>query len=433
MRKSIRFVRFGHILAGGAALALMVAACSPAAVTPTTGALATEFPTTSLSTSAVTSEATTVGTSAATSVATSEATSVGTSEATAVGTSAVGTQALTPNATSAGTQTANNAPLLIESDKLLGMSVMDNSGAPVGSIVDVLVNTTGTVQAVVLNLSAAGTPSANATGVATTSATEVATGAATTSATEVGTAAATSAATEAATVAPTEAATAASTAAATEAATAASTSAATAVGTAVPTGAASTSVASTPASSTQTAANMNTVAVPWTDITADPTTQHLTYNGGMSSLAAMTPFDESSISSGYVIRSESSGVPSNYNGLIRLGGDLKDLDVQTPANDKLGDVQHVIIDMQSGMATYAVVDFGGFLGIGTESVLVPWNKFQLDNTDTTTTKPVMRLNVTKDSLQSAPKFDESKLSLWPTPANQGWDSQIQLFWQTAAS
>jgi len=411
MRKSIRFVRFGHILAGGAALALMVAACSPAAATPTTS-LATAFPTSSLST-----EATAVGTSAISTEATSVGTSAVSTESTAVGTravgtesTAVGTQAVTPNSTSVGTQTANgtqtvnNAPLLIESDKLLGMTVMDNTGASAGSIVDVLVNTTGTVQAVVLNLSAAGTPSANATALSTEAATAVSTAAATSAATTAPTSAATSKATTAATAAATSAAT-------------------TAAGTPVPAG--------TQAVSTQTAGNF--VAVPWTDIMADPTTQQLTYKGGMSSLNAMTPFDENAVSSGYVIRSESSGVPSNYNGLIRLGGDLKDLDVQTPANDKLGDVQHVIIDMQSGMANYAVVDFGGFLGIGTESVLVPWNKFQLDNTDKTTTKPIMRLNVTKDSLQSAPKFDEKSLSFWPTPANQGWDSQIQLFWQTAAS
>jgi len=166
---------------------------------------------------------------------------------------------------------------------------------------------------------------------------------------------------------------------------------------------------------------------------ADPTTQKLTYQGTAASLANMTPFDESMVSTGYVVRAQGTSLPAAYDGLLRLGGSLSAIKLQTPTNDTVGQVQHVIIDLHSGMASYAVVDASPFLGATAQPVLVPFNKLQLDTTDNTTTSPVLRLNVTKDSLTSAPKFDESSLSFWPTPANNDWDSQIQLFWQSAAS
>jgi len=372
MRTPVQFVRFRSILAGGAALLLMLAACSPAATPASTVAPATEFPTVAVATEAPTQAlATEASTSAATEIATSAATAAATSAATSAATEAAteaATAAVTANATAAGTEAAN-APLLIESDKLLGMDVKDSSSASLGTIVDVLVTTTGTVQAVVLNLSTSGSAA--------------------------GTPEATSAATQAATAAATEAA--------------------------------------TSQSATQTVANGNTVAVPWTSIMADPTTQQLTYQGTASDLSSMPKFDEALVSTGYVVRAQGTTLPAQYDGLIRLGDTLKDIKLQTPSNQKLGAVQHVIIDLHSGMANYAVLDASTFLGATAEPVLVPFNKFQLDTTDTKTTTPVVRLNVTKDSLTSAPKFDATKLSFWPTPANNDWDSQIQLFWQSAAS
>jgi hypothetical protein len=65
---------------------------------------------------------------------------------------------------------------------------------------------------------------------------------------------------------------------------------------------------------------------------------------------------------------------------------------------------------------------------------VPWSLFQLDKTDpasATSLTPIVRLSVTKTALQGAPKFDETSLSFWPTPAQPTWDNEIKLFWQTS--
>src|SRR5258708_29832025 len=144
MRKFVRPFRFskaGQILAGGAALALMLAACSPAtsAGTATTEPLASAFPTSAsteaLATGTPSWAATEIATSAATSAATEVATSAATNAATENATSAA-TAAVTANATAAGTEAAN-APLLIESDKLLGMAVNDSRRTSLGTIVAV--------------------------------------------------------------------------------------------------------------------------------------------------------------------------------------------------------------------------------------------------------------------------------------------------------
>lgn len=376
--RSLRF-KPGHILAAGAALALMLAACAPAASTSTSiapvGTLAstealgaTSAPTEALSTEALsTSAATEVSTSAATEASTSAATEMSTSAATEAATSAANstseatsaaTSAATanPNATAAGTETANQ-PLLIQSDKLLSMALYDTTGKTLGQITDVLVDITGTVQGVVVNLSA----------------------------------------------------------------TAASTPAATS--------AASTQAVGTEAVGTQTA--VNGVIVPFTDLKADPTNQQLVYQGTATSLASLPAFDASKFSDGYVIRATGTDLPAQYDGLIRLGAQLKDMKLQTATNDTVGSLQNVILDLNSGKATYAAVDISSFVGATNDVVLVPWTIFKLDETDKTSMTPIVRLNVTKSGLQNAPKFDPSTLSFWPTPAMPDWDNQIKLFWQTA--
>jgi sporulation protein YlmC with PRC-barrel domain len=375
-------VKVGHILAAGGALALMLAACSPAAtVSPTALAPAATLAATeglSLPTEAATSASTELATSAATEAATSASTELATSAATSAATEAAtaATTAATSAATAAVTSEANatlaaNTPLLIESNKLVGMAVQDSTGASLGQISDVLVDITGTVQAVVLNLGAAGTPAA------------------------------------------TEAATAAATMAATEAPTTAATSAA---------------VTGTPA------AAGNAVIVPWTDIKPDLTTQALIYQGSMTTLSSLPPYDAAKFDSGYVLRASGTSLPAQYDGLIRLGSQLSDLKLQTAANDQIGSVQNVILDLNAGKATYAAVDVSTFLAASNDVVLVPWSLFQLDKTDpasATSLTPIVRLSVTKTALQSAPKFDETSLSFWPTPAQPTWDNEIKLFWQTS--
>ena len=46
--------------------------------------------------------------------------------------------------------------------------------------------------------------------------------------------------------------------------------------------------------------------------------------------------------------------------------------------DQLGTIDNLIIDKISGQVRYAVMEFGGFLGIGTERYPVPWHMLKYD-------------------------------------------------------
>jgi hypothetical protein len=69
---------------------------------------------------------------------------------------------------------------------------------------------------------------------------------------------------------------------------------------------------------------------------------------------------------------------------------------------KIGSVQRVMIDKISGKVAYAVVSFGGFLGMGEDYYPLPWTNLKYD-----TRLGGYRVGVTEDQLKGAPKFNRS--------------------------
>ena len=70
--------------------------------------------------------------------------------------------------------------------------------------------------------------------------------------------------------------------------------------------------------------------------------------------------------------------------------------------NKIGELERVMIDKLSGKVAYAVVSFGGFLGIGEDYYPMPWSTLKYD-----TNLGGYRVGVTKDQLDKAPKYSES--------------------------
>jgi sporulation protein YlmC with PRC-barrel domain len=52
--------------------------------------------------------------------------------------------------------------------------------------------------------------------------------------------------------------------------------------------------------------------------------------------------------------------------------------VYNPNGDKLGSIDEIVIDKRSGQVRYATLEFGGFLGLGTDRSPVPWNRLTYD-------------------------------------------------------
>jgi len=75
--------------------------------------------------------------------------------------------------------------------------------------------------------------------------------------------------------------------------------------------------------------------------------------------------------------------------------------------EDIGSIKRLMIDKVSGRVAYAVMSFGGFLGIGAEEHAIPWGKLKYD--------PGLggyRTDITVDELQQAPTFSRDPAYDW---------------------
>src|SRR6202453_4981154 len=95
-------------------------------------------------------------------------------------------------------------------------------------------------------------------------------------------------------------------------------------------------------------------------------------------------------------------------------------DVYNTANESLGTIKELMIDMSSGKISYAVLSYGGFLGMGDRLFAVPWAALKLD-----TSNKRFTLNATKEQLKNAPGFDKDH---WPAMADSTWVTDVHNFY-----
>jgi sporulation protein YlmC with PRC-barrel domain len=81
--------------------------------------------------------------------------------------------------------------------------------------------------------------------------------------------------------------------------------------------------------------------------------------------------------------------------------------VYNAAGEKLGSVDDIMLDKKSGRAIYAVMSFGGFLGMGEKQHPLPWSSLTYDEN-----KGGFVVNLDKDKLQSAPTIDDYEDFEW---------------------
>jgi len=82
-------------------------------------------------------------------------------------------------------------------------------------------------------------------------------------------------------------------------------------------------------------------------------------------------------------------------------------DVVNQAGEKLGKIEDVAIEKVSGEVAYAILSFGGLLGIGAKYHPVPWKLLKYD-----TDKAAYVIPLEKADLETAPMIDEEELSGW---------------------
>jgi sporulation protein YlmC with PRC-barrel domain len=94
--------------------------------------------------------------------------------------------------------------------------------------------------------------------------------------------------------------------------------------------------------------------------------------------------------------------------------------VQNTGREDLGEIKDLMIDLSEGRIAYAVLSFGGFLGMGDKLFAIPWEAFSVVQEE-----EVLLLNVAKEKLELAPGFDKDN---WPDMADVTWGQNIHTYY-----
>jgi hypothetical protein len=103
--------------------------------------------------------------------------------------------------------------------------------------------------------------------------------------------------------------------------------------------------------------------------------------------------------------------------------DVEGTNVYDMKGSKIGDIDHLMIDKVSGRVTYAVMSFGGFLGLGHSHYPIPWGTLKYD-----TKLDGFRTTITEQQLRDAPAFSDD------SSADRNWEKQtydhykVQPYW-----
>lgn len=97
-------------------------------------------------------------------------------------------------------------------------------------------------------------------------------------------------------------------------------------------------------------------------------------------------------------------------------------DVCNRKDEDLGDIKEIMLDVSNGQVAYAVLSFGGVLGMGEKLFAVPWSALTLD-----TVNKRFVLRVDKERLTDAPGFDKDK---WPDMQDPTWSKDIHAYYGT---
>ena len=96
--------------------------------------------------------------------------------------------------------------------------------------------------------------------------------------------------------------------------------------------------------------------------------------------------------------------------------------VRRPSGETIGTIQRLMIDKISGSVAYAVLRFGGFLGLGEKHLPIPWAKLSFD--------PAMnayQVNISDDELAKAPSYAADKEFDW---GDRSQERQVHDYYKT---
>jgi sporulation protein YlmC with PRC-barrel domain len=90
--------------------------------------------------------------------------------------------------------------------------------------------------------------------------------------------------------------------------------------------------------------------------------------------------------------------------------------VYNPEGEDLGRIEDLMLDLETGSIAYAVLSFGGFLGLGDKHFAIPWQALRLDQERSTVV-----LDIPRERLKDAQGFDRNDP---PNFADRSWGAEV---------
>jgi len=112
----------------------------------------------------------------------------------------------------------------------------------------------------------------------------------------------------------------------------------------------------------------------------------------------------------------SNGPGPNVMDAATLTGDS----VVNGAGEDLGKIEAIMLDVTSGRIAYAVLSFGGFLGMGKKLFALPWGALTLDAVEKR-----FIVDASKEKLENAEGFDKDH---WPSMADPAWATRLHSYY-----
>jgi sporulation protein YlmC with PRC-barrel domain len=90
---------------------------------------------------------------------------------------------------------------------------------------------------------------------------------------------------------------------------------------------------------------------------------------------------------------------------------------------KIGEIRDLILDTRRGEVAYAVINFGGVLGVGAKYHAVPWQTLERSDNGR-----YYILRADRKTIADAPSFDRGR---WPDMSSQAWSKAVDSYWSRA--
>src|ERR1700741_4117556 len=107
--------------------------------------------------------------------------------------------------------------------------------------------------------------------------------------------------------------------------------------------------------------------------------------------------------------------------IVKANKEVIGTKVVNPRGESLGKIEEVMIDAVPGRVAYAVLSFGGFLGMGDKLFAIPWGSLNYDLNEN-----AFVIDADKQLLENAPGFDKDN---WPDMSDTTWRTNVYAYYK----